>query len=99
MTRPMPGPPECLPIGFPHDGAAINAPGCLLHARSYHANSKRLKDNECAKERDLVWREYAGLAEVVPYSATIPAGIIRQLRAEEAVWSRLAARTHALEES
>ena len=76
MTRPMPGPPECFTAGFPHEGAAINSPGCLLQARSYHANSKRLKDHECAKERDLV----------------------RQLR-EETVWSRLAAHTHALEES
>ena len=99
MTRPMPGPPECLPTGFPHDGAAINAPGCLLHARSYHANSKRLKDDECEKERDLVRREYAELAEVVPYSITIPAEIVRQLRTEEAAWSRLTARPHALEES
>lgn len=49
----MPGPPECLPTGFPHEGAAINAPGCLLHARSYHANSKRFKDTECAAE---YWR-------------------------------------------
>lgn len=50
MTRPMPGPPECLPTGFPHEGAAINAPGCLLHARSYRADSKRLADAECLDE-------------------------------------------------
>ena len=42
MTRPMPGPPECLPTGFPHERTAHAA--CLIHARSYHANSKRLTD-------------------------------------------------------
>ncbi len=63
--HPMPGPPECLPTGFPHEGAVINAPGCLLHARSYHANSKRLKNDECEKELEAsskhapTWKRFA----------------------------------------
>ena len=97
MTRPMPGPPECLPTGFPHEGAAINAPGCLLHARSYHANSKRLKDAECEKEHIMARREYDGLAEVVPYSTVIPAEVVQQLQKEEATWRRFSLAPHALE--
>ena len=86
MTRPMPGPPECLPTGFPHEGAATNAPGCLLHARSYHANSKRLKDEECDKE--------ARAACALWLHTTSP-----DLLKMDDAWERFATRPHALEEA
>lgn len=105
MTRPMPGPPECLPTGFPHDGAAINAPGCLLHARSYHANSKRLKDSECADEHRRACQDHA-LAEkykrfsfsVRPERSDDPDrfGIHRKFL-DAATWHRFAHTPHALD--
>lgn len=93
MTRPMPEPPVCVADGFPHERMARDA--CLIHARSYHANSKRLKDAECEKEYTLARREYDGLAEVVPYSTVIPAEIKQQLRREEDTWRRFAHTPHA----
>ena len=109
MTRPMPGPPECLPTGFPHEGAAINAPGCLLHARSYHANSKRLKDDECAAEywralRDDEWEDYDmldgyGPPHIDPWGKEWwpRSGIANEDRLN--TWRRFARTPHALEEA
>ena len=91
MKRPMPGPPECLPTGFPHEGAAINAPGCLLHARSYHANSKRLKDDECADEFWSVWRNILRYDDGDPDRGEA----IQQAN----TWLRFATHPHALEEA
>lgn len=89
MTRPMPGPPECLPTGFPHEVAAINAPGCLLHARSYNADSKRLAITECADE---YWRADDDFLGSTPFTSEM-------LRAYEKVrvWGRFASYLHALE--
>lgn len=99
MTRPMPGPPECLPAGFPHDGAAINAPGCLLHARSYHANSKRLTDAECTREwGDAAWDEWYAAAGHIRGNKRLAARFERPEHAAR-TWARFATRPHALEES
>ena len=94
--HPMPGPPECLPSGFPHEGAVINAPGCLLHARSYHANSKRLKNDECDAHyrqpfnyRTLDWTTGSHLS---------PSIWKREIR-ESDTWKRFATRPHALEDT
>ena len=92
MTRPMPGPPECLPTGFPHERTAHAA--CLIHARSYHANSKRLTDAECAAEywraSNMCWRTDAlGLED--------PAGT--DLEYESYTWLAFATCPHALEEA
>ena len=91
MTRPMPGPPECLTAGFPHEGAAINAPGCLLHARSYHAKSKRLTDAECAAE---YWRAVANLLAAPPHSSEMLSA-----REKKRVCANFATHPHALEEA
>lgn len=112
---PMPGPPECLPSGFPHEGAVINAPGCLLHARSYHANSKRLKDTEGAAE---YWRADADyqterLAELSMRLSNLQRTILddlpaaphtvsktrTQARRQWKTWHRFATRPHALEDT
>lgn len=91
MTRPMPGPPECLSAGFPHEGAAINAPGCLLHAHSYHANSKRLTGVECADEFWSAWRN------ILRYDHGDPGRgeAIQQAN----TWLRFATHPHALEDA
>lgn len=89
--RPMPGLPECLPTGFPHEGAAINAPGCLLHARSYNADSKRLAIAECAAEK---WRALT-MQIITPHDA--PWGSRREEGLRAATWHRFATLPHALE--
>lgn len=89
MTRPMPGPPECLPTGFPHEGAAINAPGCLLHARSYHANSKRLPTIECGDEYRREIDHFRG-------TSSRSSEVFRTWE-KVCVWARFAINPHALE--
>ena len=100
MTRPMPGPPECLPTGFPHEGAATNAPGCLLRARSYHANSKRLKDSECEREWDAAEEEsWFALADHIRGDKQGHAERFDCSHDVAHTWHRFATRPHALEES
>ena len=82
MTRPMPEPPTCVADGFPHERTAPHA--CLIHARSYHANSKRLTDEECDKE--------ARAACALWLHTTSP-----DLLKMDDVWERFATRPHALE--
>ena len=97
MKRPMPGPPECLPTGFPHERTAHEA--CLIHARSYHANSKRLKDAECTREWSAAaWAAWHAAAARIRGEEHLavwfdhPEHVVR-------TWHRFATRPHALEES
>ena len=98
MTIPMPGPPECLPNGFPHEREARDA--CLIHARSYHANSKRLKDAECEGEWEAFEQDasYALLLHALG-DKRVPAWRFKRFNHGANIWHRLATRPHALEES
>lgn len=97
MTRPMPGPPECLPTGFPHERTARDA--CLIHARSYHANSKRLKDAECTREwGDAAWDEWYAAADHIRGNKRLAARFERPENAAR-TWARFVTHPHALEEA
>ena len=96
MKRPMPGPPECLPIGFPHERTARDA--CLIHARSYHANSKRLKDAECERE----WEAFEQDASTALLLHTlgdkrVPAWRFKRFNHGANTWHRFATHPHALD--
>ena len=91
MTRPMPGPPECLPTGFPHERTAHAA--CLIHARSYHANSKRLTDAECAAE---FWRAMNETNSASLNNCPECPGC-QAIVDEELTWHRFAIYPHALD--
>ena len=98
MTRPMPGPPECLPTGFPHECTAHAA--CLIHARSYHANSKRLTDAECERE----WEAFEQDASTALLRHTlgdkrVPAWRFKRFHHGANTWRRFATRPHALEDA
>ena len=96
MTRPMPGPPECLPTGFPHECTAHAA--CLIHARSYHANSKRLTDAECADEWEVAEQ---GASLALLYFALgdkrVTAWQAERFKNAAETWRRFATHPHALE--
>ena len=98
MTRPMPGPPECSPTGFPHERTARDA--CLIHARSYHANSKRLKDIECESEWEAAEQ---GASLALLYYALgdhrVTAWQAERFDNAARAWHRFATRPHALEEA
>ena len=98
MNRPMPGPPECSPVGFPHDHTAREA--CLIHARSYHANSKRLKDNECEAELEAASESASTchLLAALGDKRMTPWQLQRQMNAED-TWLRFLANRHVLEEA
>ena len=94
--RPMPGPPECLPAGFPHERTARDA--CLIHARSYHANSKRLKDAECDTEWDAAEQDASTvLLYHVLGDKRITAWQVERFDNAAHTWHRFATRPHALE--
>ena len=96
MTRPMPGPPECLPTGFPHTRTASEA--CLIHARSYHASSKRLKDSECEDEWGAA-EENTSTVLLYHVLGDKRATAWQVERCDNAAhtWRRFATRPHALE--
>ena len=97
MTRPMPGPPTCVTDGFPHERTARHA--CLIHARSYHANSKRLEDAECVREwGDAAWDEWYAAADHIRGDKRLAARFERPENSAR-TWARFATRPHALEEA
>lgn len=102
MTRPMPEPPTCDAGAFPHERTAPHA--CLIHARNYHANSKRLTTPECAAHE---WQADAELERAArnldddyynPHRFRLRAEYERRLD-EWDTWVEFTLRPHALEES
>lgn len=102
MTRPMPGPPECLPPV--HDLSRPPAgPDGKYDWDTWRRwreqddwewriiQDKRLTDAECAAE---YWREVAHLYGSPPHSSEM-----LRVRETKRIWARFATRPHALEEA
>ena len=94
----MPEPPTCVTDGFPHERTAPHA--CLIHARNYHANSKRLKDAECEREWEAFEQDaFTALLLHALGDERVPAWRFKRFNHGANTWRRFATHPHALEEA